>query len=127
MSRKMPTKNRISLPGKPGREVVILHRRPLLTSIIGFRPALHGFWHFWHFLIFSSIHLTDAWLRPLAGHPSHFLCSLGFSLSSTDLWRARGFKQAPPRRGLVFLFFFMDDPVFLIFIMPRAHGQMLSM
>jgi hypothetical protein len=34
---------------------------------------------------------------------------------------------APLRRGFAFLLFFMDHPVFLIFIMAQAHGQMLSM
>jgi hypothetical protein len=28
------------------------------------KPELHGFWHYWHFLIFSSIRLTDERRRP---------------------------------------------------------------
>ncbi len=33
---------------------------------------------------------------------------------------------APLRRTFAVLLFFMDDFVFLIFIMPQPHGQMLS-
>jgi hypothetical protein len=34
---------------------------------------LHGFWHFWHFLIFSSIRLTEEMRRPATGSASTLL------------------------------------------------------
>ncbi len=36
-------------------------------------------------------------------------------------------SRAPLRRAFAVLLFFMDGFVFLIFIMPQPHGQMLSM
>ena len=39
---------------------------PFTRCKIGFGSELHGFWHFWHFLIFSSIRLTDERRRRLA-------------------------------------------------------------
>jgi len=75
------------------------------------------------FFNFFSIRLTDAWLHRLAT-----------VLSSRNIFPVYPMnvpsKQTglePLRRAFAFLFFFMDNPAFLIFIMAQAHGQMPSM